>query len=643
MSLLTRLDVVLYIAGFLLSFAMATMLTPLVGRWATARGMVAQPRQDRWHKKPTPLLGGVAIYAGATTVILAFSQLDSRVLGLVIGGAVLFVTGLVDDRYRLKPHHKLVIQILAACILIAGGVQLETSNLAIISIPLTIVWVVGLTNAFNLLDNMDGLSAGTATVASCFLFALSLSLGNAGLGLLCLAVAGASLGFLIFNFNPARIFMGDSGSMFLGFTLSGIALLGAREMASDVFFVLLVPAAMMGLPIFDTTLVTLVRTVEGRPLSQGGRDHLSHRLVALGLSERQAVLVLYMLAAAFGVVGLAARSLGVWESMALAGALVTGVVIFGAYLAQVRLYSPREFIRAEQSAQLDDRPVVNGMIMFKRELGMAGFDFLLICVSFLGAFILRFGTPGNAPPPVGDPTWPTTFSDTVAFVVVVKLAVLVYLRTYRGMLRYVDVTDVMRLLRTSVVATVICAIAAVLVELAIPRIVVPKSVLVIDWLLFTMLLVGSRFSFAYLNDFFARLQARPQPRVLIVGAADLGELVLRCVMRSRPAHYLPVGFVDPDPGLWNRTIHGFRVLGGLTDLEDTLTQLDVDVVVVALPPSQRGVTGNLAARCEALDVECYTAPEFVEMHFAHPGIPEPVSESGAVEAAQSVIESGPIL
>ena len=125
--------------------------------------------------------------------------------------------------------------------------------------------------------------------------------------MLCLALGGGALGFLVYNFNPARIFMGDSGSMYLGFTLSGITLLGSREMASDIFFVLLVPAAMMGLPIFDTTLVTIMRTLEGRPLSQGGRDHLSHRLVAVGLSERQSVLVLYVLAASFGSLGLVAR------------------------------------------------------------------------------------------------------------------------------------------------------------------------------------------------------------------------------------------------------------------------------------------------------------------------------------------------
>ena len=214
--------------------------------------------------------------------------------------------------------------------------------------------------------------------------------------MLCLALGGGALGFLIFNFNPARIFMGDSGSMYLGFTLSGITLLGTHEMASDIFFVLLVPAAMMGLPIFDTTLVTIMRTLEGRPLSQGGRDHLSHRLVAVGLSERQSVLVLYVLAASFGSLGLVARSAGVWLSLLLAGVYLVITVLFGAFLAQVRIYNPLQF--AERSAALADRPVVNGMIMFKRELGEAALDFVLVCVAYLGAFVLHYGFPNPAAP-----------------------------------------------------------------------------------------------------------------------------------------------------------------------------------------------------------------------------------------------------
>ena len=556
--------------------------------------------------------------------MLNFARLDSRLLGLVAGGTLLFVTGLIDDVRRLRPHTKLIVQIVAACVLIVGGVEVETRNLATVAIPLTILWVVGITNAFNLLDNMDGLSAGTGLIASAFLFAFSISVQNAGAAVLSLAVGGAALGFLVYNFNPARIFMGDSGAMFLGFMLSGIALLGTREMASDVFFVLLVPAAMMGLPIFDTTLVTIVRTLEGRPLSQGGRDHLSHRLVALGLSERQAVLVLYVLAASFGSLGLIARSVGVWVSLLAAGAMLVVAALFGAYLAQVRIYNPLEFM--ERSASLEDRPVVNGMIMFKRELGEAALDFALVCVAWLGAFVLHYGLPNPAAPgPDPYATLPDLLSASLAFVLSVKMLLLLVMHAYRGMWRYIGLSDLMLLARVSVFSSVILFIG---LPMLVRGVIIPRSVVVIDFLLFTILLIGSRVSFAALNDTFIRLQTRRLPHVLILGAGDLGELVLRSLLRSRTPAYRPVGFLDPDPANRNRSMHGVRVLGTLDQLARVVSEHDVDVVVLALSPAQRqeATVDEARERCAALGVPLYPAATFVEMHFA--GVPavEPAAE-----------------
>jgi UDP-GlcNAc:undecaprenyl-phosphate GlcNAc-1-phosphate transferase len=476
-----------------------------------------------------------------------------------------------------------------------------------------------MTNAFNLLDNMDGLSAGTAVIASAFLFAFSVSVENAGTAVMALAVGGAALGFLVYNFNPARIFMGDSGSMFLGYMLSGMALLGAREMQSDVFFVLLVPAAIMGLPIFDTTLVTIVRTLEGRPLSKGGRDHLSHRLVAVGLSERQAVLMLYVLAASFGSLGLIARSLGVWVSLLVAGVLLVIAALFGAYLAQVRIYNPLEF--AERSASLNDRPVVNGMIMFKRELGEAALDFVLICVAYLGAFVLRFGFPNRAMP---GPDWyamlPDLLSASLAFVLVVKLSLLLAFQAYRGMWRYVGVADLVLLAKVSVLSSLLLILG---LPLVVRGQVVPRSWLVIDFLLFTILLIGSRLSFAALNDTFVRLQSRRLPHVLILGADDLGELVVRSLIRSRPATYRPVGFLDPDPGKSNRAMHGVRVLGTLDQLARIAAEHDIDVVVLALSQAHAGLGDEVRARCAALGLPAYPAATFVEMHFAGAPVVEP--------------------
>jgi UDP-GlcNAc:undecaprenyl-phosphate GlcNAc-1-phosphate transferase len=624
----SRVEIALFASALALGVVISALLTPLVGRWARAHGMVATPRQDRWHRKPTPLLGGVAIYGATMLVIVGLAHVDLRLLGLLAGGTLLFVTGLIDDWRRLRPHIKLIAQILAACLLILGGVRIETSTLSAIAIPLTILWVVGITNAFNLLDNMDGLSAGTAAIAAFFLFGFSVSVGDPGMAVLCLAVAGAALGFLIYNFNPARIFMGDSGSMFLGFTLSGIALLGTREMASDVFFVLLVPAAMMGLPIFDTTLVTIVRTLEGRPLSQGGRDHLSHRLVATGLSERQAVLVLYALAGLFGSLGLIARSVGVWVSLSAAGIMLVVVVLFGAYLAQVRLFGPVQFAEAERTDRLANRPIVNGMVMFKRELGLVALDFVLICVAYLLAFVLHYGKPNPQLDPDPYSTLPTLLSASLAIVVVVKLVLLLVFHAYRGMWRYIGVADLISLAKITIISS---AILIVFMPIALRNvIVIPRSMLVIDWLVFTLLLIGSRVSFAAMNDTFARLQSRRMPHVLVIGATDVGELVLRSLIRSRPATYQPIGFIDPDPNNRNRTMHGVRVLGTVDDLERVALERDVDLVVLALPHAAPELIGHVQRQCDALGLPAYQASAFVEMHFAVNGAP--AADTGAPDS-----------
>lgn len=576
------------------------------------------------------MLGGVAIYTASTAIIVWAGPHDMRLVGLVGGGTLLFVTGLIDDFRRLRPHTKLIVQIVAACVLVFGGVQVGSPALGLVAIPLTVLWVVGITNAFNLLDNIDGLSAGTALIAAFFLFAFTYTTGSRDVAVLCIALGGGALGFLIYNFNPARIFMGDSGSMYLGFTLSGITLLGTHEMASDVFFVLLVPVAMMGLPIMDTTLVTIVRTLEGRPLSQGGRDHLSHRLVAVGLSERQAVLVLYVLAASFGSLGLIARVMGVWLSLLLAGVYLAIAVLFGAFLAQVRLYNPVEF--AERSATLRNRPVVNGMIMFKRELGEASLDFVLVCVAYLGSFVLHYGFPNPAfPGPDPYKEIPAMLSASLPLVLLVKMCLLLAFRAYRGMWRYLGIADLMTLAKVTILASAII-VGALPIIVRTP--IIPRSVLVIDFLLFTCLLIGSRVTFAALNDMFIQLQSRWQPHVLIVGAGDVGELVLRTMLRLRPAAYRPVGFLDPDPSTRNRTLHSVRVLGTPDDLAAVAGQHDVDLVVLALAPIYADLAERMRAHCESLGLPALMAANFVQMHFAGlPVLPAAAAEDGSLRLA----------
>ncbi|MBA2356412.1 MAG: undecaprenyl/decaprenyl-phosphate alpha-N-acetylglucosaminyl 1-phosphate transferase, partial [Acidobacteria bacterium] len=281
---------------FVLAFGLSFVLVPPLRRVAFATGMVAHPAADRWNRQAVPLLGGLALMAGVW-VSVGVSQGAGRATLTVLGSATLLgLVGLFDDIRPLRPATKLAWQIIVAALVVTMDLRLGLSSIVLLDLGLTMLWLVALSNAFNLLDNMDGLAAGIAAIALGFRFVFLAGPGNTEAAVLVLALLGASLGFLVFNFAPARIFMGDAGSMFLGFAVAGTSLVGdwpySRATSATVFLPLLLTVV----PLFDATFVTVARTLAGRPVYMGGRDHTSHRLVALGLSERSAVLVLYLLA-----------------------------------------------------------------------------------------------------------------------------------------------------------------------------------------------------------------------------------------------------------------------------------------------------------------------------------------------------------
>lgn len=322
-----------------LAFGIALACTPLVRTLARRGRMVAHPRQDRWHKQPTALLGGVAIFLAVAGPALLVQPYTPETLTVLGASTFLGAVGLVDDFRNLKPYQKLIGQITGTTLVISVGLELTWTAAPLVNLLLTLLWLVGITNALNLLDNMDGLAAGIAAIASIFL-AINLWISGQPVGAAFLAVlAAALLGFLVYNTNPASIFMGDCGSMFVGFFLASAALLnpsGGRT--RSLLPVLAVPVLVLAIPIFDITLVTVLRKRAGRPASQGGRDHTSHRLVALGMSERSAVLLLYALAALAGAVALLVRGLDLDVSLAVMVAFTLALTSLGIYLARVRVY-----------------------------------------------------------------------------------------------------------------------------------------------------------------------------------------------------------------------------------------------------------------------------------------------------------------
>jgi len=310
--------------------------TPVMRLVALRFGVIDRPAARKIHANPVPLLGGAAIYVAFIIVLLLFGdrRYIHEVVGIFLGATLVSLMGVVDDRWGLGSYVKLAGQLLAACILIYSGVQVRVWG-GWLDIAVTIGWVVGITNAMNLLDNMDGLSGGIAMIAAAF-FTLLAALSNQYLvGALAAALAGACAGFLVYNWNPAHIFMGDTGSLFLGFLLAAVGIKLRFPSNSDTI-TWMIPLLVLAVPIFDTTLVFISRLRRGKnPLTTPGKDHISHRLAQLTGSRREAVLLCYLIAGAVGLSSIFITRATLIEATIVGGALLL-IALYGIWWLEFR-------------------------------------------------------------------------------------------------------------------------------------------------------------------------------------------------------------------------------------------------------------------------------------------------------------------
>ncbi len=292
-----------FVPILVVGFAASLGLTPLSRVIALRLGVVDHPNQRKIHKDNKPMMGGLAIYVGFALALILLSppQYLIEFGALLCGSAFLALVGLVDDRYTLGIKSKMLAEIIATLVLIAAGIHIQMFNNPLIDDPLTLFWVVALTNAVNFLDNMDGLAAGLSAIAGGFFTLIAFTQGLSLVSSLAAALTGSAVGFLIYNFSPASSFMGDMGALVLGFLL---AILGIKlKFTSPPDVTWMVPLLVLALPLFDITLVVITRILEGRSPGQAGKDHTSHRLMSLGLSDRWTLLVLYGGCIFFGTLG----------------------------------------------------------------------------------------------------------------------------------------------------------------------------------------------------------------------------------------------------------------------------------------------------------------------------------------------------
>jgi UDP-GlcNAc:undecaprenyl-phosphate GlcNAc-1-phosphate transferase len=316
-----------YLLILVTAFVLAVAGTPLVRRLAFRLGIVDYPAARKMHNRPMPLMGGLAIYVAFALALVLFGDrfYVRELAGIFMGATLCSLMGLWDDRSGLRAMTKLLGQAVAAAVLILSGVQVSVLPWPVLNWTVTMLWVVGITNAVNLLDNMDGLAGGVGAVASAFFLLLAAMSGQYLVGVLAAALLGACIGFLVYNVNPASIFMGDTGALFLGFMLAAVGI-KLRFPDNVTYVTWMIPVIVLGLPVFDTTLVFISRLRRGlNPLTTPGKDHVSHRLVKMGLSPREAVLALYLVGCVLGVLAMYETQATVIEGYVIGAlALATG-------------------------------------------------------------------------------------------------------------------------------------------------------------------------------------------------------------------------------------------------------------------------------------------------------------------------------
>ena len=554
---------------FISAFALSLVLVPLCRLLALRLRCVAHPKDDRWHKRPTALLGGVAIAVAVLGGVAATGGVASLPV-VVLCTSLLFLVGLYDDVKSLKPSTKLVAQIVVASILLYfGGFRLQWVESLTLDAMLTMLWIVGITNAFNLLDNMDGLCAGTAIIAGA---ALLLSLGpeaasSAEATYLALLL-GATAGFLVFNVNPASIFLGDSGSLFIGSSMAVLTLALGQESGGtrNVVSTIAAPAFLLLIPIFDTTLVTLSRLVSGLRPSAGGRDHSSHRLVAIGLSERAAVAVLWTLAAAGGLVGVTVRRVSPDWSGLLAALFFLAMVIFAVYLAHVKVHD-----RVDEGLISSGRfTVLMTDFMYKRRVAEVLLDLSLVSLAYYAAYRILFEGDAFA-------QFFPIFLESLPLVVGIQMVALLVVGAYRGVWRYFSLMDAVvfgkSVLFGSLVIVAVIAYAYRFVNYS-------RGVFVIYAALLMLLLTGSRGSFRLISEFVHR-RRRGGRRLAIYGAGKGGQMALRELVSQPDSPYGMVGFIDDDRRTHGTRLEGYPVLGGYDVLTSLIGSGGVDEVVVS--------------------------------------------------------------
>jgi UDP-GlcNAc:undecaprenyl-phosphate/decaprenyl-phosphate GlcNAc-1-phosphate transferase len=553
---------VLFGAG-VLSYA----ICPFIGRVALRLGIVSQPVNDRWHREPTPLLGGLAIAIATVAAVAALTSWDRTAVVIVSAGAAAHVLGLIDDRVALGATAKLVGSLAIGAAVIYGFRTPGAAAPSAFAILIAVFWFAGIAHAFNLLDNMDGLAAGVGAIAAVALaFTLPPDVGVSVTGVL-VALAGALAGFLAWNSHPARIFMGDSGSLFIGAVLGAASLRPWFGHTPDrswpslaVFFPFLVPVA-------EVAFVSALRWLAGRNPVRGGVDHPSHRLVAIGFSPRHAVFVFYAVTSATGAVAVWMARSGT-AALPVVGVVVVGLTLGAIHLARVPTYHGDDFVALQR---VPYARVLSSAFLRSHAVQVI-LDLILITACYYAAYRLRFE--GEALE-----LFLPSFTASLPIVLLCKPVSHYAAGLYGRSWSTFGVADVPAVSR----AVVFGSMASVLAATYLYRFErFSRGVFIIDGVLLLLAILGSRLSFRFIAH-AAVMQSTRARRVLICGVGDRGRLLAREMLANAGWHLKPVGFIDATETP-ERSILGIRVRRPIAHLDTMLKRLRVDELVFSGDP-----------------------------------------------------------
>jgi UDP-GlcNAc:undecaprenyl-phosphate/decaprenyl-phosphate GlcNAc-1-phosphate transferase len=549
-------------SALVVTFVVTVALVAIAVRVCTRKAWVASPRANRWHKGTPCLFGGVPIWISFVAMAVIFLPFSNSIVWKLVGASsLMFALGVADDIWHLSPRVKLLAQIAIAGWIVHAGLVYPLTQSTIVNVLISLVWIVGITNAFNLLDNMDGLTAGVAVISAIYLAVFFVGSGSREYSILVLLAAGVAAGFLLFNFNPARIFMGDSGSLFLGFLLGGSSLLEVTHVSGVPAFVV-APALVLAIPVFDTFFVSITRRLRGQAVSQGGTDHSSHRLVHMGLSERRAVLLLYGLSIISGAVAVVVRNVFYARAISLMGLWFLFLLLFGIHLFRVETISAENHNHTEHG-------------FLKRILARDSLAFLLdpvvLFLSYYLAYFLRFGRYV----PSGDMdlffrSWPV--------VIGVKFISLWLCRVYKRSWWRGSTLDLYRLAE----ATFLGEVAAVIILTGLYHFQgFSRAVFLFDGIFSCLFLLAVRKSFSLFRDSLGNWRNPNKAecqQVFVLGTSEHTESALRFL---RDRRIVCAGLIDTNGGAdVGRWVWGSQVVGGLSDLAHLGTRHGIREIIL---------------------------------------------------------------